>query len=135
MVTTNDVAEAVFQSLNDRTQDLTFAWPDTQIEPGQAPRPRVEVSFDSVAPQTVSQRGTSRKRFLFGLTCVDDLDSGRDANAQAEVLAELYPVGYSLTVEGTRVWVSSEPHVHGGFADPDQPEWRVPVVVTFQAIA
>jgi len=136
-----DIVNALKQTLDEGSLGLGIEWPN--VSTGQLPdRPYLGVGFEVAARSGGTLKGNEVTREV-GRMIVQVVTEragemaagapqGEDAAYDhADSVAALFPEGLRLSITGGQVVVTAPPEIRGGF--PDESDWRVPVVIRYQA--
>lgn len=134
MISDTDISNALGQRLVTLNPALTVGWPNKDVPAGTS---HPYLIFDHVP---VSRRegtikgGHAVSRGFVQITVMAEIGNfATTATNIGESVAALFPYGLRLTVTGGRVLINQPPEVQQGY--PDDPHWRVPVKIPYEARA
>jgi hypothetical protein len=144
-VKTVDIRNAIKALLLAAPAPVPARWSWPNVEPtsdGNPPlRPYAEVTWISAdrqatpeRPETLKGNEINREVGQFSVAIVAERGAGETAALDhADAIAALLFAGRRITFTGGALRIAKRPDIRPGF--PDGPDWRVPVIVRYAAVA
>ena len=129
-----DINNAFKERLATGGPNLSVTWPN--IDPqGPVERPFFEVQFPAQNRNgDFISADVTRETGRMAVVIVTEAGTGEDAASDyAEAVSDLFPQALRIPFTGGEITIEQPADIRGGFRDG--PDWRVPVIVQYSALA
>ena len=129
-----DINNAIKAQLETGGTGLTGTWPNVDPQ-GPVERPFFEVQFPAQNRNgDFLSADVTRETGRMAIVIVTEAGTGEDAASDyAEAVSDLFPQALRIPFTGGEITIEQPADIRGGFRDG--PDWRVPVIVQYSALA